>query len=87
MEGLIGLAVLALLAVPVLLVIALTMIAGLRGRVGRLEGDMLALRQWQAEAWQREPTLAERTGALVPGLPGEVRAGAQPGAAGGADPR
>ena len=60
MEGLIGLVVLLVLSVPVLLVVALAWISGLRARVTRLEAEVNALRHWQAEAAEREPTLAER---------------------------
>ena len=60
MEGLIGLVVLLVLSVPVLLVVALAWISGLRARVTRLEGEVNALRHWQAEAADREPTLADR---------------------------
>ncbi|MEG3193145.1 hypothetical protein SNE32_12720, partial [Lysobacter sp. D1-1-M9] len=63
MEGLIGLLVLVVLAVPVLLVVALAMIGGLRRRVTALE-EQLARRHAAAhaqapDAAMHEPTLAE----------------------------
>src|SRR4249919_1851531 len=73
MEGWIVLLVLALLAVPVLLIAALVMIGGLKRRVSQLEGDVAQLRMARtAEATTaREPTLADwmrEQGAKAPGV-------------------
>ena len=61
MEGLIGLLVLAILAVPVLLVVALVSISGLKRRVADLETDVAQLRRRPASDAIRvvpaEPTL------------------------------
>lgn len=57
MEGLIVLVVLALLAVPVLLVAALVMIGGLKRRVATLEANMDALRDAREAA--TAPTLSD----------------------------
>ena len=54
MEGLIVLLVLAVLAVPVLLVIALASVSGLKGRVAALEAQVAALHRRAAA----EPTWA-----------------------------
>jgi len=60
MEGLIMLAVLAVLAVPVLLIVALAMIAALKRRVSQLESDVSQLRAVRTEAaGAREPTLGD----------------------------
>ncbi|HOZ23774.1 MAG TPA: DUF2339 domain-containing protein [Thermomonas sp.] len=63
MEGLIALLVLAVLAVPVLLVVALASISGLKQRVGALEQQLAALQRRPvapaASAAAPEPTLAE----------------------------
>ncbi|RZA17857.1 MAG: DUF2339 domain-containing protein [Lysobacteraceae bacterium] len=63
MEGLIGLLVLAVLAVPVLLVIALASISGLKRRVATLEQQVEALHRRPAAepARVREPAVAEST--------------------------
>ncbi|WP_119718909.1 DUF2339 domain-containing protein [Cognatilysobacter tabacisoli] len=55
MSGLIGLLVLALLAVPVLLVIALVMVAGLRRRVAALEAQVAGLASRASPAAAAEP--------------------------------
>ncbi|GAB3381422.1 DUF2339 domain-containing protein [Lysobacter fragariae] len=72
MEGLIVLVVLALLAVPVLLIAALVMISGLKQRVGRLEADVQALRGASQAAepslgdWMRaQPSPAQRESTSV----------------------
>ncbi|MFC5570078.1 DUF2339 domain-containing protein [Lysobacter yangpyeongensis] len=72
MEGLIMLAVLVVLAVPVLLIAALVMIGGLKRRVGQLESDVMQLRaERSVTAPSREPTLAElmRERAAEPPVP------------------
>ena len=59
MEGLIGLVVLVVLSVPVLLIVALAMIGGLKSRVAWLEAQVAQLQaatDWSASA---EPTLDE----------------------------
>jgi uncharacterized membrane protein len=69
MEGLIGLVVLVLLAVPVLLIVALTMISGLKRRVGNLEVEVAALhaaREDRSEAVADAPTLGEWMRTQVP---------------------
>ena len=65
MSGLIGLLVLAVLAVPVLLVIALVLVAGLRRRVASLESQVAVLAaraasaSGDADASEGAPTLQE----------------------------
>ncbi|HEV8696036.1 MAG TPA: DUF2339 domain-containing protein [Lysobacter sp.] len=61
MEGMIVLAVLVLLAVPVMLIVALAMISGLKRRVSQLEDHVAQLRMARAAeaAVAREPTLAD----------------------------
>jgi len=62
MESLIGLVVLAVLAVPALLIATLVMIGGLKRRVGALEAQVAALdamRERDAGAVAGEPTLAD----------------------------
>ncbi|GAB3104892.1 DUF2339 domain-containing protein [Lysobacter terrae] len=60
MEGLIMLAVLLVLAVPVLLIAALAMIGGLKRRVSQLESDVQQLRaERAAPAAVSEPTLGD----------------------------
>ncbi|HEY0661036.1 MAG TPA: DUF2339 domain-containing protein, partial [Lysobacter sp.] len=69
MEGLIGLVVLVLLAVPVLLVVALAMISGLKRRVGNLEAEVAALhaaREDRSEPVADAPTLGEWMRTQVP---------------------
>ena len=70
MEGLIALLVLAVLAVPVLLVIALVSISGLKQRVGALEQQVAALHRRPvapaAAASPQEPTLADLTRQSAP---------------------
>jgi uncharacterized membrane protein len=65
MEGLIGLLVLVVLAVPVLLVMALVSVSGLKRRVADLETEVAQLRRGPAPDAMRatapaEPTLADR---------------------------
>ncbi len=59
MEGFIGLLVLVLLAVPVLLIVALTMISGLKSRVAGLEAQVARLQSSSTQASAGEPTLDE----------------------------
>lgn len=59
MEGLIGLVVLVVLAVPVLLIIALAMIGGLKSRVAGLEAQVAQLQVSAVGAAAAEPTLDE----------------------------
>ena len=59
MEGLIGLVVLAVLSVPVLLIIALAMISGLKARVAWLEAQVTQLQAATARPAAAEPTLDE----------------------------
>ena len=59
MEGLIGLVVLVVLAVPVLLIIALAMIGGLKSRVAGLEAQVAQLQAATARSASAEPTLDE----------------------------
>lgn len=70
MEGMIALLVLAVLAVPVLLVIALVSISGLKQRVGALEQQVAALHRRPvapaAAASPQEPTLADLTRQSAP---------------------
>ena len=72
MEGLIALLVLAVLAVPVLLVVALVSVSGLKQRVAALEQQVAALNRRPASAAPVEPTLAElvRQPAPPPTQPG-----------------
>ncbi|GAB3347825.1 DUF2339 domain-containing protein [Lysobacter tyrosinilyticus] len=76
MEGLVMLAVLVVLAVPVLLIAALVMIGGLKRRVSQLESDVTQLRAERtvvAASGAREPTLGdwmrERAPAPAPPAP------------------
>jgi uncharacterized membrane protein len=76
MEGLFMLAVLAVLAIPVLLIVALAMIAALKRRVSQLESDVARLRLERTEAvgapeptlgdWMRERTVATPPPATPP---------------------
>ena len=80
MEGLIGLLVLAILAVPVLLVVALMSIAGLKRRVAGLEDEVAQLRRRPAFAatqpaspaqptrgeWTQQPAHSSATSAPTP---------------------
>lgn len=71
MESLLVLLALAVLLVPVLLVVALVQIAGLKSRVSELERVLTGLRS-QAET--REPTLAERMAGEAPPRPAPATA-------------
>ncbi|RDZ26961.1 DUF2339 domain-containing protein [Lysobacter silvisoli] len=62
MEGLVALLVLVLLAVPVLLIAALVMIAGLKSRVSTLEDQVASLHRREREA----PAAAAATAAPAP---------------------
>ncbi|QNP39789.1 DUF2339 domain-containing protein [Lysobacter solisilvae (ex Woo and Kim 2020)] len=76
MEGLIMLAVLVVLAVPVLLIAALVMIGGLKRRVSQLESDVTQLRAERAVTAEiREPTLGDlmRERAAAPAAPAAPR--------------
>ena len=66
MEGLIGLIVLVLLAVPVLLIVALAMIGGLKSRVAWLEAQVAQLQTANAGNASAEPTLGELLRARQP---------------------
>lgn len=59
MEGLFGLIVLVVLAVPVLLIVALAMIGGLKSRVAGLEAQVARLQASAVGAAATEPTLDE----------------------------
>ena len=66
MEGLIGLIVLVLLAVPVLLIVALAMIGGLKSLVAWLEAQVAQLQTANAGTASAEPTLGELLRARQP---------------------
>ena len=62
MEGLIGLLVLAILAVPVLLIVALVSVSGLKRRVADLEAEVAQLHRRAAEPAVQaaaDPTLGD----------------------------
>jgi uncharacterized membrane protein len=59
MESLIGLVVLAVLAIPVLLIVALSSISGLKRRVAALEQTLAASRMSPAPAFRVEPGMAQ----------------------------
>src|SRR6478672_6493491 len=59
MEGVIALVVLAVLAIPVLLVIALVSISTLKQRIAALEQQVDALHRRPAATGPAEPTLAD----------------------------
>ncbi|MGH8076428.1 MAG: DUF2339 domain-containing protein [Lysobacter sp.] len=69
MGGLIGLIVLVVLAVPVMLIIALTMISALKSRVAWLETQVAHLQSSATAAASSEPTLGEWMRTQQTGLP------------------
>lgn len=74
MEGLIGLLVLAVLAVPVLLVMALVSVSGLKRRVADLETEVAQLRRGPASDAKWAPVPAP----VEPTLPDWMRQGSPP---------
>jgi len=87
MEGLIALVVLAVLAVPVLLIVALVTIGGLKRRVSQLENDVAQLHAARVvEAGPPEPTLADWMRERVAAAPAPAPTATPPPAAAPATP-
>lgn len=74
MEGLIGLVVLVVLSVPVLLIVALSMIGALKSRLASLEAQVAQLQASAVGAAANEPTLEELLRARDPVAPPVVEA-------------